>query len=148
MGSLEDEMSVGGRESNLGLINKNNRAGQSPDVPFRPSIDSSSSSSNTAAPTAAQLKLTTEFFDLTYKFLTLLNSLSEIFRVTSFLEMLLFFVAMIFFFVGTDRSVWFLVLSLFHVARAFMGMAMGRTIPSSYDFVEKLEFNGAKQMQF
>lgn len=85
---------------------------------------------------------------MTFKFLTLLNSLSEIFRVTSFLELLLFFVAIIFFFVGEDRSVWFGVLALFHVARAFMGMAMGRVIPSSYDFVEKLEFNGAKQLVF
>jgi hypothetical protein len=83
---------------------------------------------------------------MTFKFETLLNSLSEIFRVTSFLEFLLFFVVMIFFFVGEDRSVWFGVLALFHIARAFMGVAMGRVIPSSYDFVEKLEFKGDKQL--
>ena len=83
-----------------------------------------------------------EFLDLTYKFETLINSMSEIFRVTSFLESLLFFIAMIFFFVGNDNSLWFAILALFHVARSFVGFAMGRVVPSSYDFVEKLEFKG------
>ena len=48
--------------------------------------------------------------------------------------------AIIFFFVGEDRSTWYGVLALLHVARSFIGFAMGRVVPSSYDFVEKLEF--------
>ena len=78
----------------------------------------------------------------------MLDSLSEIFRITSSMEGLTFFIAMIFFTVGGDRSVWYLVLALFHVARAFVGFAMGRVVPSSYDFVEKLEFNGARPLEF
>ena len=89
-----------------------------------------------------------DFFDLTFKLETLLNSISEIYRVTSILEILLFFVAMIFFLVGVDYSTWYGVLSLFHVARAFVGFGMGRVIPSSYDFVEKLEFKGDRQMEY
>lgn len=81
---------------------------------------------------------------MTFKFETLLESLSEIFRWTTFLELLLFFIAMIFFSIGTDNSVWYLVLALFHVARAFVGFGIGRVVPSSYDFVEKLEFKGEK----
>ena len=88
------------------------------------------------------------FFDMTFKIETLLNSLAEIFRVTSILEMLLFFVAMIFFLIGIDYSTWYGVLSLFHVARAFVGFGMGRAVPSSYDFVEKLEFKGEKQLAY
>jgi len=68
--------------------------------------------------------------------------------VTSFLEFALFFVVLVFFFAGTDRSVWYGILALFHVARAFFGLAMGKVIPSSYDFVEKLEFKGEKQLQY
>ena len=64
--------------------------------------------------------------------------------MTSFLEFVLFFVVLVFFFAGTDRSVWYVILALFHVARAFFGLAMGKVIPSSYDFVEKLEFKGEK----
>ena len=85
-----------------------------------------------------------EFFNLTFQFETLLNSMNEIFRVTSFLEGLLFFIAIIFFLVGVDGSNWYGVLALFHVARAFVGFGMGRVVPSSYDFVEKLEFKGDK----
>ena len=85
---------------------------------------------------------------MTFKFETLLDSMSEIFRTTSLVESLLFFVAMVFFFVGHDKSVWFGVLALFHVARSFVGFAMGRVIPSSYDFVEKLEFFGDKQLEY
>lgn len=79
---------------------------------------------------------------MTFKVEVLFDSLSEIFRMTTFLEGILFFIAMIFFFVGNDKSVWYLVLALFHVARAFIGFGMGRIVPSSYDFVEKLEFKG------
>ncbi len=68
--------------------------------------------------------------------------------MTSLLEGLLFFVAMIFFFIGNDKSVWYLVLALFHVARSFVGFAMGRLVPSSYDFVEKLEFKGEKPLVY
>ncbi len=68
--------------------------------------------------------------------------------MTSLLEGLLFFVAMIFFFIGKDKSVWYLVLALFHVARSFVGFAMGRLVPSSYDFVEKLEFKGEKPLVY
>ena len=89
-----------------------------------------------------------QFFDITFKIETLLNSLAEIYRVTSILEMLLFFVAMIFFLIGIDYSTWYGVLSLFHVARAFVGFCMGRVIPSSYDFVEKLETKGNRQMEY
>lgn len=85
---------------------------------------------------------------MTFKFVTMLNSLSEIFRVTSMLEFLLFFASIIFFTAGVDKSVWFGVLALFHVVRAFMGLAMGRVIPSSYDFVEKLEFRGDKPLVY
>ena len=90
----------------------------------------------------AQYREMCQFFDITFKIETLLNSLAEIYRVTSILEMLLFFVAMIFFLIGIDYSTWYGVLSLFHVARAFVGFCMGRVIPSSYDFVEKLETKG------
>ena len=68
--------------------------------------------------------------------------------MTSLTEGILFFIAMIFFSGGLDNSVWYLVLSLFHVARAIFGFAMGRVIPSSYDFVEKLEFKGDKQLEY
>ena len=54
----------------------------------------------------------------------------------------MFWVAVVFFFVGEDQSMWFAVLALLHVARSFVGFAMGRVVPSSYDFVEKLEFKG------
>lgn len=79
---------------------------------------------------------------------TMFDSLSEIFRVTSLLEGVLFFVAMIFFFIGDNDSVWYLVLALFHVARSFVGFAMGRVVPSSYDFVEKLEFKGNVPLKY
>jgi len=79
---------------------------------------------------------------MTFKFETLLDSLAEIFRWTTFMEFILFFVAMIFFSVGEDKSVWYLVLALGHVARAMVGLGIGRIVPSSYDFVEKLEFKG------
>ena len=72
----------------------------------------------------------------------MLDSMSEIFRVTTILEGLMFWVAVVFFFVGEDQSMWFAVLALLHVARSFVGFAMGRVVPSSYDFVEKLEFKG------
>mmetsp|Transcript_1756 Transcript_1756/g.2460 ORF Transcript_1756/g.2460 Transcript_1756/m.2460 type:complete len:171 (+) Transcript_1756:797-1309(+) len=85
---------------------------------------------------------------MTFKFETLLDSLSEMFRWTSFLEGLLFFIAMIFFSAGVDNSVWYLVLSLFHVARAFVGFMIGRIVPSSYDFVEKLEFKSDRQLEY
>ena len=85
---------------------------------------------------------------MTFKFETMINSMTEIFRVTAFLEGLLFFVAMIFFFTGTDRSTWYGVLALFHVARSFVGFGIGRVVPSSYDFVEKLEFQGEKQLAY
>ena len=147
MGSYEDDTtSPDGRASNIGLLKS---SVQSPDRPFEVRAGGGGvegSPRTDAAPTAAQFKQATEFFDLTFKFVTMLNSLSEIFRVTSMLEFLLFFIAMIFFFVGPDKSVWFGVLALFHVARAFMGLAMQRVIPSSYDFVEKLEFKGSKQL--
>ena len=81
---------------------------------------------------------------MTFKFETMINSMTEIFRVTSCLEGLLFFISMIFFFVGEDRSTWYGVLALFHVARSFVGFGIGRVVPSSYDFVEKLEFKGEK----
>ena len=61
---------------------------------------------------------------------------------------MLFFVAMIFFSSGWDNSVWYLVLALFHVVRAFVGFGIGRVVPSSYDFVEKLEFKGEKQLSY
>lgn len=83
---------------------------------------------------------------MTFKFETLLDSLSEIFRWTTFMECLLFFIAMIFFSIGSDNSVWYLFLALFHVARAFVGFGIGRIVPSSYDFVEKLEFKGDTQL--
>lgn len=79
---------------------------------------------------------------MSFKFITVLDGMSEIFRITSMLEGLLFFVAIIFFFIGEDRSTWFGVLALCHVARSFIGFGMGRVVPSSYDFVEKLEFKG------
>ena len=100
------------------------------------------------SPTVAQYRQMCEFFNLTFQFETLLNSMNEIFRVTSFLEGLLFFVAIIFFFVGIDGSNWYGVLALFHIARAFVGFGMGRVVPSSYDFVEKLEFKGDKQLEY
>ena len=40
------------------------------------------------------------------------------------------------------------VLALVHVGRSFIGFGMGRVVPSSYDFVEKLEFKGDKQLHF
>lgn len=85
---------------------------------------------------------------MSFKFETMINSISEIFRVTAFLESLLFFIAMIFFFTGEDRSTWYGVLALFHVARSFVGFGIGRVVPSSYDFVEKLEFTGDRQLPY
>ena len=95
--------------------------------------------------TVAQYRQMAEFFDLTFKLQTLLNSLTEIFRVTSTIEALMFFVAIVFFCFGPDGSTWYGVLALFHVARALVGFGMGRVVPSSYDFVEKIEFRGDKQ---
>ena len=95
-------------------------------------------------PTYAQYRQAAEFFDMTFKFETMINSMTEIFRVTAFLESLLFFISMIFFFTGEDRSTWYGVLALFHIARSFVGFGIGRVVPSSYDFVEKLEFKGEK----
>ena len=100
------------------------------------------------APTAAQFRETAEFFDMTFKFEVLIDSLTEIFRMTSGMEFMLFFVAVIFFFTGLDRSTWYGILALFHVARAFIGVAMQRVIPSSYDFVEKLEFIGKGPVRY
>ena len=79
---------------------------------------------------------------------SLLDSVAEIFRVTSALEGILFFIAIVFFVIGNDRSMWYLVLALFHVARAFVGFAMARVVPSSYDFVEKLEFKGEATLKY
>ena len=85
---------------------------------------------------------------MTFKFETMINSMTEIFRVTAFFESLLFFISMIFFFTGADRSTWYGVLALFHIARSFVGFGIGRVVPSSYDFVEKLEFKGEKQLAY
>lgn len=143
----DDRFSIPGRDSNLGLIKGK---GVSPDRPQNAASGELTSMQveGGQVPTFAQYRQATEFFDMTFKFETLLDSLSEIFRVTSFLEGLLFFIAMIFFFVGTDKSVWYLVLALFHVARSFVGFGMGRLVPSSYDFVEKLEFKGDRPLEY
>ena len=114
--------------------------GQSPS----PVRESNSELGSSDHPTYAQYRQAAEFFDMTFKFETMINSMTEIFRVTAFLEGILFFIAMIFFFTGTDRSTWYGVLALFHIARSWVGFAMGRVVPSSYDFVEKLEFKGEK----
>ena len=142
-----DSVESAGRESDCGLVkgtatekNKNQSFGKGHGIAG--TIDTS------AAPTCKQYSQAAEFFDLTFKFETLLDSLAEIFRWTSFSEGLLFFVATIFFSSGWDNSVWFLVLALFHVVRALVGFGIGRVVPSSYDFVEKLEFKGEKQLSY
>ena len=131
-----------------------NNARPSPDRPENAAFAkaaqaiASSGSASQSTPTYAQYRQTAEFFDMTFKFETLLDSLSEIFRWTAFLETFLFFVALIFFAVGEDKSMWYLVLALFHVVRSFVGFAIGRIVPSSYDFVEKLEFKGERQLEY
>ena len=140
--SAEDEFQS--RASHAGLLNVEADKGRStnPIANVATSLMNAKKSSAGAAsaPTFAQFRLASEFFDMSFKFTYMLDSMSEIFRVTAALEGLLFFIAIIFFFVGEDRSTWYGVLALLHVARSFIGFAMGRVVPSSYDFVEKLEF--------
>ena len=131
----DDRFGLGGRESSQGLLRQQRQEVNRPVQ--RSQGDKSQDARN--APIFKQYQETALFFDYSFKFISLLDSLAEIFRVTSALEGLLFFIAMIFFVIGNDRSMWYLVLALFHVARALVGFSMARVVPSSYDFVEKLE---------
>ena len=109
------------------------------------SIDKASSGKS---PTVTQYRQMCEFFDLTFQFETLLDSMNEIFRITFFLDWLLFFVAILFFFKG-DFSIWNGgALFLCHIARAVFGFLIGRVVPTSYKFVKELEFKGDKQLEY
>ena len=70
--------------------------------------------------------------------------MTEIFRVTAFLEGILFFIAMIFFFTGTDRSTWYAVPAFVQIARSWVGFAMGRVVPKE---VVSLQLEIEKQIE-
>jgi len=65
------------------------------------------------------------------------------------LEIVSFFTNVIFFLnpQGSNQT-WFMVVSLFHPARGFCGIAMSTILPHSHQIVSKLDFAGPQQLKW